>query len=170
MPLLRHLEVSIVFSVLFQVLHSWIMTYITSPSLEFDVSQGEIWLIACIINKVWQHFSPSNMGWCHCIVDVLFISEAFAKKLQVQETTRQNLWSSKLSSWAVPAKHTSKMMRGLSLSPPQWKQYLVENFKNTLGFFYYLKKNQVNKSFAVLLILDQMRFTHNIFLLTDSEF
>jgi len=172
MPLLRHLEVSIVFSVLFQVLHSWIMTYITSPSLEFDVSQGEIWLIACLINKeglrAFFPFQPGLMSlYCGCITHIKdFRKETWSPgKLQGKVW-----WPLKPSSWAVPAKHTSKIMRGLSLSPPQWKQYLVENFKNTLGFFYYLKKNQVNKSFAVLFILDQMRFTHNIFLLTDSEF
>lgn len=64
------------------------------------------------------------------------------------------------------------MVKQRSLSPPQQKQYLVENCARILlDSFITLKKiNQVNKYFAVLFILDQMRFTHNIFLLTETEF
>lgn len=181
MPLLRHLEVSIVFSVLSQVLHSWILTYITSSSPEFDVSQGEIWLIACLINKeglrAFFPFQPGLMSlYCGCITHIkVFRKETWSPgKLQGKVW-----WPLKPSSWAVPAKYTSRRGRALSLllsplslSPQQWKQNRVENCPSTwnLVLFFFNHVNTIYCSRAALYIPAQMGFIYNKFLLTDTGF
>lgn len=157
MPLLRHLEVSAVFSVLSQVLHSWILTYITSPSPEFDVSQGEIWLIACLINKeglrAFFPFQPGLMSlYCGCITHIKdFHKETWSPgKLQ-----GKIWWPLKPSSWAVAAKYTRKRVRAQSHyyhhyhyhhhneNKTEWKIVLP------LGFLYDFFKIMSTQSVAV---------------------
>lgn len=179
MPLLRHLEVSIVFSVLSQVLHSWILTYITSSSPEFDVSQGEIWLIACLINKeglrAFFPFQPGLMSlYCGCITHIKdFCKETWSPgKLQGKVW-----WPLKPSSWAVPAKYTSRRdtitiaITTITITTTmQTKSSGKLSFHLESCIFFFNHVNTIYCSRAALYIPAQMGFIYNKFLLTDTGF
>lgn len=147
MSLLRHLEASTVFSVLSQVLHSWILTYITSPNLEFDVDQGEIWLIACLINtEGLRAFFPPQTWADVSVLCVHYSCQRLSQRnLMPKKTTGQNLSGTEsILCWALLTRFTSKMERplslslllwlslSLSLSLPQCNQYSLENLSSLL--------------------------------------
>lgn len=159
MPLLRHLEASTVFSVLSEILHSWILTYITSPSLEFDVEQGESWLMACLINKEGlRAFPPSDLGWCHSIVCVLLMSETPAKKCDAQED-----WKAEYTShWTCPFARVLMNGETIITIVLQGNQYSVQNFFSLMGSCIVKEKtkriNTIFSSRATLYIPDQMQY------------
>lgn len=144
MPLLRHLEASTVFSVLSQVLHSWILTYITSPNLEFDVDQGEIWLIACLINtEGLRAFFPLKPGLMSLYCVYYSCQRLLQRNLMPKKTTGQDLPATEsILCWAVQTKFGSKIERLLitiALTTTM-RTILSRKFVLLLGFLDYVKK------------------------------
>lgn len=146
MPLLRHLEASIVFSVLSQILHSWILTYITSPNLEFDVEQGGSWLMACLINKEGLRAFPPQT-WADVTLFCVYYS--------CQRLLLRNLVPEKTGRQSTPATEPVLLLE----SDKKWRdhyhyqyhnQYSVQNFFSLLDSWIIKKTpKQPRQSLAV---------------------